>query len=145
MMNKATIIGRLTRDPDLKYTQSGIAVAAFTVAVNRRYTNQQGEREADFINCVIWRKAAETFCDYTHKGSLVGVDGHLQTRSYEAQDGHKVFITELVIDEFDFLETRKKTEQQTQATQETPQQNQEVDAFTANGQQIDISDDDLPF
>lgn len=145
-MNKATITGRLTRDPDLKYTQSGIAVAAFTVAVNRRYTNQQGDREADFINCVIWRKAAESFCNYTHKGSLVGIDGHLQTRSYEAQDSHRVFITELVVDEFDFLETRKQSEQhQSQSKQGTTQQNQAVDTFEANGQQIDINDDDLPF
>ncbi|WP_057828713.1 single-stranded DNA-binding protein [Liquorilactobacillus cacaonum] len=145
MMNKATIIGRLTRDPDLKYTQSGIAVAAFTVAVNRRYTNQQGEREADFINCVIWRKAAEIFCNYTHKGSLVGVDGHLQTRSYDAQDGHKVFITELVIDEFDFLETKKQAEQNHDQISQNYVQNQAVDVFEANGQQIDISDEDLPF
>ena len=77
MINRTVLVGRLTRDSELKYTASGVAVASFTLAVNRQFTNSQGEREADFINCVIWRKAAENFTKFTNKGSLVGIDGRI--------------------------------------------------------------------
>ncbi|GAJ27002.1 single-stranded DNA-binding protein [Liquorilactobacillus sucicola DSM 21376 = JCM 15457] len=110
MINRAVLVGRLTRDPDLRYTANGVAVATFTVAVNRQFTNQQGEREADFINCVIWRKAAENFANFTHKGSLVGVDGRIQTRSYENQQGVRVYVTEIVVDSFSLLESRSQSE-----------------------------------
>ncbi|MGA3479702.1 single-stranded DNA-binding protein, partial [Lactiplantibacillus plantarum] len=83
MINRSVLVGRLTRDPELRYTNGGAAVATFTIAVNRQFTNQNGEREADFISCVIWRKAAENFTNFTHKGSLIGIDGHIQTRNYE--------------------------------------------------------------
>ena len=85
MINRTILVGRLTRDPELRYTNGGAAVATFTIAVNRQFTNQNGEREADFISCVIWRKAAENFANFTHKGSLVGIDGRIQTRNYENQ------------------------------------------------------------
>ncbi|KRL96783.1 single-strand dna binding protein [Liquorilactobacillus satsumensis DSM 16230 = JCM 12392] len=94
----------------MRYTSSGVAVATFTVAVNRQFTNQQGEREADFINCVIWRKSAENFANFTHKGSLVGVDGRIQTRSYENQQGNRVYVTEVIVDNFSLLESRSQSE-----------------------------------
>lgn len=107
MINRAVLTGRLTKDPDLKYTSSSTAVVSFTLAVSRKFTNQQGEREADFINCTAWRKTAETLANYTHKGSLIGIDGRIQTRSYDNQQGKKVFVTEIVADSFSFLESKK--------------------------------------
>ncbi len=179
MINRTVLVGRLTRDPDLRYTNSGAAVATFTVAVNRQFTNSQGEREADFINCVIWRKAAENFSNFTHKGSLVGIDGRIQTRSYENQQGQRVYVTEVVVENFSLLESRAQSEQrqnqggnagfQNNAPQSSgntnpfdagqgnnngSQSNSNAssaassnpnDPFADNGEQIDISDDDLPF
>ncbi|KRL01651.1 single-stranded DNA-binding protein [Liquorilactobacillus capillatus] len=175
MINRAILVGRLTRDPDLRYTANGVAVATFTVAVNRQFTNQQGEREADFINCVIWRKSAENFANFTHKGSLVGVDGRIQTRSYENQQGNRVYVTEIVVDSFSLLESRSQSERYQQqhgadtqgsapsqnssnpnndnlfgnSTKNNPpkarENNTDVDPFADSGKQIDISDDDLPF
>lgn len=176
MINRAVLVGRLTRDPELRYTSSGVAVATFTLAVNRQFTNHQGDREADFINCVIWRKAAENFANFTHKGSLVGVDGRIQTRSYENQQGTRVYVTEVVVDNFSLLESKTQSEQYRQqhagdqsfssaasgstvagnnssSNQPAAKKNNnpakpvnnENDPFADNGQQIDISDDDLPF
>lgn len=107
MINRTILVGRLTRDPELRYTNGGAAVATFTIAVNRQFTNQNGEREADFISCVIWRKAAENFANFTHKGSLVGIDGRIQTRNYENQQGNRVYVTEVVVDNFALLEPRQ--------------------------------------
>lgn len=108
MINRVVLVGRLTRDPDLRTTGSGISVVSFTLAVDRQYTNSQGERATDFINCVIWRKAAESFANFTSKGSLVGIDGRLQSRSYDNKDGQRVFVTEVVVDNFSFLESRRE-------------------------------------
>lgn len=102
-MNKAFLVGHLTKDPDLKYLGDNTAVANFTVAINRTYANQGGEREADFINVVVWRKQAENVKKYLTKGSLVGVDGRIQTRSYDDKDGKKVYVTEVVADNVQFL------------------------------------------
>lgn len=110
MINRVVLVGRLTRDPELRYTANGAAVASFTVAVNRQFTNSQGEREADFINCVIWRKAAENFSNFTNKGSLVGIDGRLQTRNYENPQGQRVYVTEVVVENFSLLESRAESE-----------------------------------
>lgn len=107
MINRVVLTGRITKDPELRYTQSGVAVASFTVAVDRQYRNQAGEREADFINCVIWRKSAENFVNFTHKGSKVGIDGRLQTRNYENQQGQRVYVTEVVVDTFSLLDSRQ--------------------------------------
>ncbi|MDF4143363.1 single-stranded DNA-binding protein, partial [Lactobacillus kefiranofaciens] len=104
MLNRAVLTGRLTRDVDLRYTQSGTAVGSFSLAVDRQFTNQQGEREADFINCVIWRKSAENFANFVHKGSLVGIDGRIQTRNYENAQGQRVYVTEVVVENFALLE-----------------------------------------
>lgn len=110
-MNSVQLVGRLTKEVDLKFTSSGVAVGSFTLAVNRSFTNQQGEREADFINCVIWRKSAENLANFTRKGSQIGVEGRIQTRSYENQQGQRVYVTEVVVNNFYLLEPRSVTEQ----------------------------------
>lgn len=134
MINRVILIGRLTKDPELKYTSSGTAVGTFSLAVNRQFTNSNGDREADFINCVIWRKSAENFANFTHKGSLVGIDGRLQTRNYENQQGQRVYVTEVVVDNFSLLEPRSSNAgQSTGATEHKD-----------TGSPIDIADE-LPF
>ncbi|HGF8032027.1 TPA: single-stranded DNA-binding protein, partial [Enterococcus faecium] len=109
MINNVTLVGRLTKDPDLRYTASGTAVATFTLAVNRNFTNQNGNREADFINCVIWRKPAETMATLAKKGSLIGVVGRIKTRTYDNQQGQRVYVTEVVADNFQLLESKAAT------------------------------------
>ena len=107
MLNRVVLVGRLTKDPELRYTPNGAAVATFTLAVNRTFTNQSGEREADFINCVTWRRQAENVANFLKKGSLAGVDGRLQTRNYENQQGQRVFVTEVQAESVQFLEPKK--------------------------------------
>src|SRR5690625_2120573 len=142
MLNRVVLVGRLTKDPELKYTANGVTVANFTNACNRPYKNQQGEQEADFINCVAWRKPAENLANYMKKGGLIGVDGRIQTRSYEGQDGKKVYVTEVVAENVQFLESRNSQPKQ----QRVDVYNNEVkQAQQFNGEQIDVSDDDLPF
>lgn len=148
MINNVVLTGRLVKDVDLRYTSSGTATGTFTLAVNRQFTNQAGEREADFINCVIWRKAAENFATFTRKGSLVGITGRIQTRNYENKDGQRVFVTEVVADNFTLLE--KKGDADGQGNRSVGQSSrgghhQSADPFAGAGQSIDISDDDLPF
>lgn len=120
MINNVVLIGRLTKAADLKYTQNGTAVASFTLAVNRNFTNKSGEREADFINCVVWQKPAETFVNYTEKGSLVGVVGRLQSRSYDNQQGVRVYVTELVVESFQFLSGTNRSANNQNEQQNTP-------------------------
>lgn len=160
MLNRVVLVGRLTRDPELRYTPSGAAVATFTLAVNRAFTNQQGEREADFINCVVWRRPAENVANFLKKGNLAGVDGRLQSRSYEDQTGKRIYVTEVVADSVQFLET-KGSEQNNQNSNNSYQENNNqnsqqnrngdynnqfnYDPFANGGKPIDISDDDLPF
>lgn len=138
-MNRFVGVGRLTKDPDLRFTQNGTAVSNFTIAINRPFTNQQGDREADFINCVIWRKPAENLAQYMSKGSRVGVDGRIQTRNYENDEGRRVFITEVVADSVQFLESKK--EQQDNQGQPAPNHQPR----SAPGEPIEIHDEDLPF
>ncbi|MGM0276539.1 MULTISPECIES: single-stranded DNA-binding protein [unclassified Enterococcus] len=142
MINNVTLVGRLTKDPDLRYTSSGKAVASFTLAVNRRFTNQAGQREADYIQCVIWGKSAETLANYAKKGSLIGIVGRLQSRSYENKEQQRVYVTEVVVETFQLLEPRTVNEQR-----QSSQNNQQNDNSDPNfeGAAIDISDDDLPF
>lgn len=145
MINRVVLVGRLTRDVDLRYTKSGTAVGQFTMAVNRQFTNANGDREADFINCIIWRKSAENFSNFTHKGSLVGIDGRLQTRNYENKEGQRVYVTEVVVDNFSLLESKASGgASETQSAPNRTQDNQS-DPFANTGQPIDISDNDLPF
>lgn len=152
MINNVTLVGRLTKDPDLRYTQSGTAVGQFTLAVNRNFTNQQGDREADFINCVIWRKAAESFANYARKGTLIGLTGRIQTRNYDNQQGQRVYVTEIVVENFQLLESKEVNEQRRsskpeQATfdKQATEKPDSLDPFSKDVSPIDISDDDLPF
>ncbi len=165
MLNRVVLVGRLTRDPDLRYTASGVAVANFTIAANRPFRNQQGEQEADFINCVVWRKTAENLANYMKKGNMIGVDGRIQTRSYEGQDGKMVYVTEVMAENIQFLESRGASQQrdtsgynpndafQHQAPSQSQPQSQpsrqtgepQGNPFQNDGEQINISDDDLPF
>lgn len=110
MINRIVLVGRLARNPEIRYTQNGAAVTNFTLAVNRSFTNAQGEREADFIGCVIWRKAAENFANFTKKGSLVGIDGRIQTSSYDNQQGQRVYRTDVVVENFSLLESKAESE-----------------------------------
>lgn len=155
-MNNANLVGRLTRPVDLRYTQTGIAYGSFTLAVTRKYKNKDGEREADFINCVIWKKGAELLANYTQKGSLIGVSGPIQTRSYDNQQGQRVYVTEVLVENFDFLESRKNDadgfSNAGNINTQNFNKNQNLggnfannDPFTANGETFVVQDDDLPF
>src|SRR5690606_3066517 len=136
MLNRAILIGRLTRDPELRYTSTGIAVTRFTVACDRKFTNQNGDREADFIPVVAWRGLAENCAKHLRKGSLVGLEGRLQVRSYENQEGRTVWTTEVIADDVRFLEP-KRTE--TTHPQQTAQPTQrQADPFAGVGKQVEI-------
>ena len=147
MMNRVVIVGRLVKDPDLRYTSSGVAVATFTIAVNRPFSNQSGEREADFINCVVWRAPAENVANYLKKGSLAGVDGRIQTRNYEGQDGKRVYVTEVQAESVQFLEPKgndaptsnQRSNNQSNNQTRPPQQ---PPSYVGS---VEISSDDLPF
>ncbi len=125
MINRVVLVGRLTKDPELKYTPSGIAMARFTLAVNRTF-NSEGQPDADFINIIVWRKQAENTANFLKKGSLAGVEGRIQTSSYEGQDGKRVYTTDVVADSVQFLEPRSSSGERGQQQQEnsTYQQNQ---------------------
>jgi single-strand DNA-binding protein len=149
VLNRSVLVGRLTKDPDLRYTTSGVAVATFTLAVNRNFKNANGEMEADFINIVVWRKPAENVANFLKKGSLVGIDGRIQTRNYDGQDGKRVYITEVVAESVQFLESKNKSNYQPPADppperESYSSQSRNNDPFAGSGQ-IDIKDDDLPF
>ncbi|HER9224391.1 TPA: single-stranded DNA-binding protein, partial [Streptococcus pyogenes] len=128
-------------DAELRYTASQVAVATFTLAVNRRFKEQNGEREADFINCVIWRQSAENLANWAKKGALIGVTGRIQTRNYENQQEQRVYVTEVVAESFQMLESRNS---QQQSGQDNSSQNDNSQPF-GNSNPMDISDDDLPF
>ncbi|GAK47741.1 single-stranded DNA-binding protein [Secundilactobacillus oryzae JCM 18671] len=151
MLNNVTLTGRLGKDVELKYTESGLAVASGTLAVSRRFQTKNGEREVDWINFVIWRKAAENFANFTHKGSLVGLEGRIQTRNYENQEGTRVYVTEVVVENFSFLEPKgavSNSQAQSSAPQSTgtaKQTNPKNDPFANGNSSIDISNEDLPF
>ena len=170
MINNVVLVGRMTRDAELRYTPSNQAVATFTLAVNRNFKNQNGEREADFINCVIWRQQAENLSNWAKKGTLIGFTGRIQTRNYENQQGQRVYVTEIVADNFQILESRATREGQSggsynggfnnnnssfggssndggfssQSSQQTPNFGRDESPF-GNSNPMDISDDDLPF
>lgn len=110
MINSIVLVGRLTRDPELRYTTSNVAVATFSLAVNRNFKDANGERETDFINCVIWRQQAENLANWAKKGALIGITGRIQTRSYENQQGQRVYVTEVVAENFQMLESRAARE-----------------------------------
>lgn len=140
MINRVVLTGRITKDPELRYTQSGVAVATFTMAVDRQYRNQAGEREADFINCVIWRKSAENFVNFTHKGSKVGIDGRLQTRNYDNQQGQRVYVTEVVVDTFSLMDSRQDNQGSQRGYQGGQQGYNQGDQQNNNGYQGQYQD-----
>ena len=112
MINNVVLVGRLTKDAELRHTPSNVAVATFTLAVNRNRKSENGEREADFINCVIWRQQAENLANWAKKGTLVGITGRIQTRNYENQQGQRVYVTEVIAENFQVLESRASREGQ---------------------------------
>lgn len=148
MINRVVLTGRLTRDLELRRTQSGTSVVSFTLAVDRNF-KKEGQPEADFINCVAWNRQADTMAQYLHRGSLIGVDGRLQTRNYENQQGQRVYITEVLVESFTFLESRNQSQAQEQwsptgvqpQTEPTRTNSVKVDDVETIG----IAGDDLPF
>ncbi|MDU1740943.1 MAG: single-stranded DNA-binding protein [Streptococcus lutetiensis] len=168
MINNVVLVGRMTRDAELRYTPSNVAVATFSLAVNRNFKGANGERETDFINCVIWRQQAENLANWAKKGALIGITGRIQTRNYENQQGQRVYVTEVVADNFQILESRATREGQSggsyngefnnnssfggssnggfssQPSQQTPNFGRDESPF-GNSNPMDISDDDLPF
>lgn len=142
MINNVVLVGRLVRDPELRYTPSNQAVATFILAVNRNFKSQNGEHEADFINCVIWRQQAENLANWAKKGALIGITGRIQTRSYENQQGQRVYVTEVVADSFQLLESRKDREGGQSQGYSHPDFSRQTQM---NANPMDISDDDLPF
>ncbi|BAL51598.1 single-stranded DNA-binding protein [Lactococcus lactis] len=138
MINNVVLVGRLTKDVELRYTPQNQATATFSLAVSRSFKNANGERETDFINCVIWRQQAENMANFTHKGSLIGITGRIQTRNYENQQGQRVYVTEVVADSFQLLESRSQGQQQQQQGQYQGQQgnyNQNQNNYQNQGQQ----------
>lgn len=155
MINNVVLVGRLTRDPELKYTGNNIVVASFSLAVNRNFKDANGERETDFINCVIWRQQAENLANWAKKGALIGITGRIQTRSYENQQGQRVYVTEVVAENFQMLESRAAREGGNgngyagPYGQQAPQQQGPNFARDSspygNSSPMDIQDSDLPF
>ncbi|MEF2969219.1 single-stranded DNA-binding protein [Paenibacillus sp. M1] len=159
MLNRVILIGRLTRDPELRYTPSGVAVTQFTLAVDRPFTSQSGEREADFIPVVTWRQLAETCANYLRKGRLTAVEGRIQVRNYENNEGKRVYVTEVIADNVRFLESNREGGAGGGGQREEApfggggnsgrsnnfSRGNQSDPFSDDGKPIDISDDDLPF
>lgn len=150
-MNKVVLIGRLTKDPELRYTTSNIPTATFTIAVNRPFQNQSGVREADFIPVVVWRKQAENVKKYITKGNQVAVEGRIQVRNYDDKDGKKVYVTEVIADSVEFIEPKG---QRTNMSSDMNSDVQENNMPTTNvsdepyidfGDTIELSDDDIAF
>lgn len=151
MINNTVLIGRVTKDIELKQTQANKSVTQFVLAVNRQFKNANGEREADFINIVAWGKTAELLAQYVHKGSQIGVVGRIQTRNYENQQGQRVYITEVIAENFQMLESRNQQQGQQQAQPQqakqqssTPNFGRDSDPFSSDSP-MNLNSDDLPF
>jgi len=162
MLNRVILIGRLTKDPELRYTPGGVAVAQFTLAVDRPFKDQQGEREADFIPIVVWRQQAENCANYLRKGRLAAVEGRIQVRNYDNNEGKRVYVTEVIADNVRFLESANSANRGEDSGGGFAgggsggnggggrggfggSGNRSQDPFSDDGRTIDISDDDLPF
>ncbi|MCM0582128.1 single-stranded DNA-binding protein, partial [Weissella diestrammenae] len=141
---RVVLVGRLARDVELRYTQSGTAVGSFSIAVNRR-KKVDGQPEADFFNATIWQKAAENFANFTHKGARVAIEGRLQTSSYQNKEGQNVFKTEVIVESFDLLETRAESESYKQGQNSNDPFSQPANNPFSGGNEMNITDDDLPF
>lgn len=136
MLNRVVLTGRLTKDPELRYTGNGTAVTTFNLAVDRQFRNQDGNRDVDFIQCVIWRKSAENFANFTHKGSLVGIDGRISTRNYENNQGQRVYVTEVTVENFALLEPRNGSQGQQGNSQNSTTQPQNNAAQPSLNEQV---------
>jgi len=163
MLNRVILIGRLTKDPELRYTPAGVAVTQFTIAVDRPFSGNNGEREADFIPVVTWRQLAETCANYLRKGRLTAVEGRIQVRNYENNEGKRVYVTEVIADNVRFLESNREQRDESHSSSseggysaggggynsnrpaQQPSRSNNVDPFKDDGRPIDISEDDLPF
>lgn len=143
-MNKVILVGNLTRDPELTTTNSGVSVCRFAIAVQRRFSNSEGERDVDFFNIVVWRGAAENCAKFLKKGSKCGVSGRLQNSSYEAQDGSKRYTTEIIADEVEFLSSRNGDGAENTMPSQAPSSKPSAKAPTSELEPID-DDDTLPF
>lgn len=139
MLNNVCLVGRMTDNAELRYTPNNQAVATFRLAVNRNFKSQNGEREADFINCVIWRQQAENLANWAKKGALIGIVGRIQTRNYENQQGQRVYVTEVVAEQFQLLESRRDRGSNSQPTVDNHQN------FSQQAEPFSIDDDSLPF
>ncbi len=151
MINQVVLVGRVVKELDLKYTQSGKAVARFNLAVNRDFKDANGDSQADFPSCQVWGKTAEVMADNLRKGSLIDVTGRIQTGSYE-KDGQRIYTTDVVVEKFHFLEAKNDNANRSsgQSNNRAKQQgfdefNQSAYPFSSTGESIDIGDDDLPF
>lgn len=155
-MNNVSLVGRLVKDPELRTISTGNTTCSFTVAINRTFANANGERETDFINCVVWGKQAENLCKYCTKGSQVGVTGRIQTRNYDGQDGKRVYVTEVVANNVSFLSTKNNNlgaepsfedAQMMTNVNNSPMETTDLteDPFKDFGSEVVLSDDDLPF
>ena len=151
-MNKVCLIGRLTTKPELRYTSANMPYTRFSLAVNRTFNNAQGQRETDFINIIVWRKQAENVCNYLNKGSLVSIEGRIQTGSYDDKDGNKRYTTDVVADNVQFLESKNQSTNRSQTDnvspydyQSAPVNNISVDSdpFADFGDSVSIDDDFL--
>ena len=146
MINRVVLVGRITKDPELRKTQSGLSTVSFTVACNRRFTSQGQEQQDDFINCVAWRQTADYMANYVKKGALLGVEGRIQTRIYQDQTGKRIYVTEVVCDS---VQTLVRAAETSAGANYAPQQANTYQAPTSDPysdyEQLDIQEDDLPF
>lgn len=143
-MNKVCLTGRTTKDIELKYNQNNVAITSFTLAVTRKFKNQNGEYESDFINCIAYKSTAELLSKYVKKGDLLGIEGRIQTRNYE-KDEKRVYVTEVIVDSIDFLQSRKDESKQETTKTENTKQKLSDDVFSEFGSSIEITDDDIAF
>lgn len=139
-MNRVMLIGRLTAKPELRYTNSNVPYARFTLAVNRQFSNQDGQREADFINVIVWRKQAETICNYFDKGNQIAIEGRLQTGSYDDKDGKRVYTTDVVLDTFHFIES-KAARANSASNNVSPYDYQDAPSYEEPTNDVNIEDD----
>lgn len=141
MINRTIITGRLVKNIEIRYTQNNVAMTQFTLAVQRKFKNQNGEYESDFINCVAYKSTAELLSKYTGKGDLIGIEGRIQTRNYENQEGKKVYVTEVIVESVDFLASKKEEKPK----EEPVKQKLSDEVFSEFGSSIEIDESDIAF
>lgn len=145
MLNRVILIGRLVRDPELRYTPGGVATCTFTLAVDRPFKNDDGEKQVDFIPTVVWRQQAEHCANYLKKGRLAAVEGRMQVRNYNNREGNRVYVTEVIADNVRFLESAGSSQRNEPEQHSNDRRSFDADPFAGDGKPIDISDDNLPF